>query len=341
MESFLENFTNQDLEKFLLISRKISWRNFGKKIRFYNPSFVDYKTSKVNSHPFSFPSISITGRNCTLNCKHCNGKILNTMIPAKTPKDLINVCKDLKLKGSLGCLISGGSLSDGSLPLEDFTDAIVKIKKEIGLKLVVHTGLSNNSIVEKLKAAGIDAALIDIIGSNETIKEVCKLEKTVDDYDRSMKILSENQVTFVPHLIVGLHYGKLRGEFESVRIISKYNPASIVVIAFMPIKGTEMERIKPPAPEDIAKIIAFARIKNPKVPIVLGCVRPLGEHRKKTDELAIKAGVNGMAYPSEEAVDLVESMGLEINFSFICCSQIYEEYETEQKNNLSNLQRRL
>lgn len=341
METFLKDFTNQDLEKFLLISRKISWKNFGKKIRFYNPSFINYKTSKVISHPYSFPSISITGKICALNCKHCNGKILRTMIPAKTPKNLINICKDLKLKGSLGCLISGGSLPDGSLPLEDFTDAIGKIKKEIGLKLVVHTGLTNSSIVEKLKDAGIDAALIDIIGSNETIKEICKLEKTVDDFDQSMKFLSENQVTFVPHLIVGLHYGKLKGEFESVKIISKYNPASIVVIAFMPVKGTEMERIKSPAPEDIAKMIAFARIKNPKVPIVLGCVRPLGKHRQKTDELAIKAGVNGMAYPSEEAIDLAKSMGLEINFSSICCSQIYEEYEAEQKNNLSDLQRKL
>ncbi len=263
------------------------------------------------------------------------------MIPAKTPKDLINVCKDLKLKGSLGCLISGGSLPDGSLPLEDFTDAIGKIKKEIGLKLVVHTGLANGSIIRKLKDARIDAALIDIIGSNETIKEICKLEKTVDDFDQSMKFLSENQVTFVPHLIVGLHYGKLKGEFESVKIISKYDPASIVVIAFMPIKGTEMERTEPPTPEDIAKMIAFTRINNPKVPIVLGCVRPLGKHRKKTDELAIKAGVNGMAYPAEEAVDMAESMDLEITFSSICCSQIYEEYEVEQKNNLSNLQRRL
>ena len=251
------------------------------------------------------------------------------MIPVKTPKDLINLCKDLKLKGSIGCLISGGSLINGSLPLAEFLDAIGKIKKEIGLKLVVHTGLVNGSIVKKLKDTGIDAALIDIIGSNETIKEILKLEKTVDDFDQSMKLLSENQITFVPHLIVGLHYGRLKGEFESVKMISKYDPASIVVIAFMPIKGTEMERIEPPTPEDIAKMIAFTRIKNPKVPIVLGCVRPLGKHRKKTDELAIKAGVNGMAYPTEEAVDLAKSMGLEINFSSICCSQIYEVYETE------------
>jgi uncharacterized radical SAM superfamily protein len=326
VESFIKDFTDHELEKFLLMSRKVSWKNFGKKIKFYIPSFVDFKTSIATSNPYNFPSISITGKNCALNCKHCNGKILSTMIPAETPKELIKICKDLKAKGSLGCLISGGSLPDGSLPLEKFIVAIAKIKKETGLKLVVHIGVGNDSIVRKLKDARIDTALIDIVGSNETIKDVCKLEKTVDDYNQSMEVLNKNRVTFVPHLIVGLHYGKLKGEFESIKMISRNNPAAIVVIALMSIRGTEMERVNPPLPEDIAKVIAFARIKNPKVPIVLGCVRPLGKHREKTDQLAIKAGVNAMAYPSDEAIELAGSMGLDIAFSSFCCSQIYEEY---------------
>ena len=96
-------------------ARTISHRNFGRKIQFYAPSFISYQTNKANTSHTTFPSISITGSACSLKCKHCGGKVLNTMIPAHTPEELINVCVSLKEKGALGCLISGGCLPDGSI----------------------------------------------------------------------------------------------------------------------------------------------------------------------------------------------------------------------------------
>jgi len=39
----------------------------------------------------------------------------------------------------------------------------------------------------------------------------------------------------------------------------------------------------------------------------------------------VKAGVNAIAFPAEEAVQLAESLGLEITFSSLCCSQIFED----------------
>jgi len=93
----------------------------------------------------------------------------------------------------------------------------------------------------------------------------------------------------------------------------------------MPIHGTPMENVKPPAPEDIAKVLTTARIMMPKTPIVLGCMRPKGKHKAETDTLAVRAGVNAIAFPAEEAIRLAESMGLEIAFSSLCCSQIFED----------------
>ena len=93
----------------------------------------------------------------------------------------------------------------------------------------------------------------------------------------------------------------------------------------MPIRGTPMEKVNPPTPEDIAKVLVTARLMMPQTPIVLGCMRPKGEHRTKTDTLAVEAGVNAIAFPAEEATHLAESMGLEITFSSLCCSQIFED----------------
>jgi len=247
------------------------------------------------------------------------------MYPALSPKELVNLCKRLKNEGAVGCLISGGCLPDGSVPLDRFTDAIAEVKRNLDLTVVVHTGVISHSMAEKLKKAEVDAALIDIIGSDETIREVYQLNVKVDDYDKSLKTLHEIGIPFVPHVLVGLHYGKLKGEFRALQMISKYQPSAVIVIALIPIRGTPMENVKPPTPEDIAKVLLTARLVLPKTPLVLGCMRPKGKHKVETDILAVKIGVNAIAFPAEEAIRLADSMGLETVFSSLCCSQIFED----------------
>jgi hypothetical protein len=300
-----------------LLSSKI------RKIHFYAPSFMYYKTSRYCSSPTNFPTISVTGKGCALKCKHCGGKVLETMYSATTPEKLFELCSRLKKEGAFGCLISGGCLPNGSVPLENFIDAIGKIKKDLGLTIFVHTGVINFSTAKRLKEAGVDAALIDIIGSDETINKIYNLKITTEDYENSLKALSEAGIAFVPHVIVGLHYGMLKGELHALEVISKYKPSAVVIIAFMPIRGTEMEKIEPPKPIDIAKVIATARRIFTKKPIVLGCMRPKGKHRMETDILAIKAGVDAIAFPTEEAIKFAEKIGYEEVFSSFCCSQIY------------------
>ena len=301
------------------------------KIRFYAPSFMYYHTSYFCSSPQHFPTISVTGNGCALKCKHCGGKVLETMYPATTPEKLLALCKKLKDKGALGCLISGGCLPDGSVPLNNFVNVIRKVKEELGLTVFVHTGIIDFSAAKRLKDAGVDAALIDIIGSDETIKEIYNLDITIEDYENSLKALNNAEIPFVPHVIVGLHYGRLKGELQALKIIRKYKPSAIVVIAFMPIHGTAMAKVTPPKPCDIAKVLIIARLMFPKKPLVLGCMRPKGSHRIETDVLAIKAGVDAIAFPSEEAIKFAENQGYSISFSSFCCAQIYSDMLTGSK----------
>jgi len=247
------------------------------------------------------------------------------MYPAITSEKLFESCSQLKQDGALGCLISGGCQPDGSVPLRKFVDAIGKDKRELGLTIFVHTGIIDFDTAEKLKMAGVDAALIDIIGSNETISEICNLNVKVENFESSLKALHDAGIAFVPHVIVGLHHGKLKGELEALEIISRTKPSALVIIAFMPIHGTEMATVKPPKPADIAKVILTARLTFPRMPLVLGCMRPKGKHRIETDILAIKAGVDAIAFPSEEAIRFAKNQGYTIVFSSLCCSQIYSD----------------
>ncbi len=292
-------------------------------VRFYAPSFMHYKTSYYCSSPTQFPTVSVTGTACALNCRHCGGKILQTMHPANTPEKLFELAAKLRQNGAFGCLVSGGCLPDGSVPLMSFISAIEKIKRELGLTVFVHTGIIDAATASVLKTAGVDAALIDIIGSDETIKKVCNLNVAVKDYTSSLNVLHEAGLNFVPHVIVGLHDGKLKGEFRALKLITSVTPSAIVIIAFMPIRGTAMANMKPPIPTDIARVTAMARLMFPETPLVLGCMRPKGKHRAETDILSLKAGVDAIAFPSEEAVKYADAQGYTSRFSSYCCAQIY------------------
>ncbi len=294
-----------------------------KEIRFYAPSFTYYKTRFYCSSPVDFPTISVTGNGCSLNCKHCGGKVLETMHPANTPQELYNLAIKLKKDGASGCLISGGCLPNGSVPLDKFIPTIKRIKHELDLTIFVHTGIIDQQTAFSLKDAGVDAALIDIIGSEETIRKIYNLKITVKNYADSLKALHRAKLNLIPHIIVGLNDGKLDGEFKALQITSTVKPNALVIIAFMPIHGTEMAQTKPPTPNDIARVTATARLMFPKTPMVLGCMRPKGKLRAETDILALKAGVDAIAFPSEEAIQYAQSRGYEISFSSYCCAQIY------------------
>ncbi len=292
-------------------------------IRFYAPSFTYYKTKHYCSSTNSFPTISITGNACALNCKHCGGKVLETMQSAMTPDGLFDLGLKLKKNGAKGCLVSGGCLPDGSVPLNDFVPVLGRLKQELSLTVFVHTGIVKQETAVALKKACIDAALIDVIGSAETVEKIYNLKVTIKDYANSLKVLQEAKLNIVPHVIVGLNDGKLDGEIQALQMIQKIKPSALVIIAFMPILGTAMAKTPPPKPVDISKVAALARLMFPETPLILGCMRPKGRSRAEADVLALKAGVDAIAFPSEEGVEYAKRRGYNTDFSSFCCAQMY------------------
>jgi uncharacterized radical SAM superfamily protein len=311
----------ETLNERITQARLLSWRYFGKKIFFYAPGFVHYENRYFRSSRNAFPSISITGTSCSLNCAHCGGRLLETMIPATSPQMLVETFRKIKAKGSVGCLISGGCLPDGSVPIGRFIDAIAEAKR-LGLTVVVHTGLIDLDTARRLKLAEVDAVSIDIIGSEETAREIYHVNASTENYRQSMLALKSSGIHFTPHVLVGLHYGGIRGELNALRMIAECQPSALILIVFFPIRGTKMENVKWPSPETVADMLVSARVMMPKVPIALGCARPKGRHKTRMDVLAVRAGVNGVAFPAVEAVNAAEKLGLKVSFSSLCCSQI-------------------
>ncbi|HLN89077.1 MAG TPA: radical SAM protein, partial [Candidatus Binatia bacterium] len=181
----------------------------------------------------------------------------------------------------------------------------------------------NSETAVALKEAGVDAALIDVIGSAETVRKINNLNANLQDCCDSLESLQNAKLNFVPHVIVGLNGGELEGEMQALQMLQQFKPSAIVIIAFMPIHGTAMAKTPPPKPADIAKVVSMARLMFPHTPLILGCMRPKGLKRSETDVLVLKAGVDAIAFPSEAAVKYARGKGYGTVFSPYCCAQMY------------------
>jgi len=317
------NLPEDELEPLFEKAYRTSREQFKDKMAFYAPGMVHYETEYHDAtDPYRFPSISVTGKACSLSCEHCNAELLDPMIPATTPEALWGVLNDIKERGGSGCLISGGATPKGDTPLMNFIPTIKRGKEDLDLDIVVHTGVVYPETAKALGDAGIDGAMFDIIGSDKTLRQIYHMDESVDIFDESMSHLEDFGVPYMPHIIAGLHYGELIGEEAAIKMIAKHEPNSVVVVAFMPLERTPMHDVTPASPIDIARVILATRLAIPEKPLILGCARPLGAHRRQTDKLAIDAGVNGIAYPSDEGYEYAEEKGFKLSFADQCCSLI-------------------
>jgi uncharacterized radical SAM superfamily protein len=346
------NSTQLLLDKFK--TNSLSWEDFPKffelKSNYLNELFT--LTQKITKSNFDnilkiyiptmrFPAISITGSECALKCEHCNKKYLKGMKQILTNTELEEFLLDLSNKSGVGALISGGSMDDGSVPLIEFLDTIKKVKKETNLIINTHTGLLNEETAKKLTEANVDIVSFDINMDKEVVKNIYHLDIDLSEYKKAIEILKKYNLNIVPHICIGLHYGKLNNELESIKFIkeSNINPSLIVVIVLIPPKHSKI-KFETPKPEDIAKVIAIIRIAFPDTEISLGCMRPRGKIKAEIEKAAIKAGITRIEIPSKETLKWLKSYNSKIQFKFFsACCAIPNKFEKLAESKKSDIRR--
>lgn len=295
--------------------------NFENTITFHAPGLKRYKTDEFDSqNAIEFVSISVTGTACALGCEHCKTNVLHGMADLrKHDGSLFDLCADLASKGARGVLISGGSDKRGRVPLWPHINDIKRVRNELGLAMRIHTGLPDEETCAALGGVDIDGAMIDIIGHRDTIREVYHLDSDPEDYENSLAWLEKYEVPTIPHIILGLHFGKMLGEERALEMIARHLPKVLVLVVLMPLTGTPMVGVTPPSLEEIGAFFELARKALPSTPVMLGCARPLGALKLEIDKLAIEAGLNGIAYPANGIVEYARQNGLQPKFINACC----------------------
>ena len=249
----------------------------GRPIRFSTPTFKDYASDELaGCGKNRFPAFSITGGACALGCDHCQAKILAPMIAATTPEALERKVRDLVLLQDLqGFLLSGGSNRRNEVRYERFLPAIARLKRDFPhLRIAAHTALLDAARARALADAGVDTAMMDVIGAAATIREVYHLDRPVADFEATLAALCTTGMAVVPHIVIGLHYGRILGEEAALDIVARHRVAALVLVVVMPFHARPGTFATPDAAA-VGRFFLAAR-RRLACPVLLGCARPPG-----------------------------------------------------------------
>jgi uncharacterized radical SAM superfamily protein len=305
-----------------LASKALSGGTSGRPIRFSTPTFKAYASTELKGcGKDSFPAFSITAGGCALMCDHCQAKILEPMIPATNPAMLDRKVRDLILLQDLrGFLLSGGSNRRNEINYERFYPVIEGLKRDFPhLKIAIHTALTDRRGAGLMESAGVDTAMMDVIGSEETIRQVYHLDRPVDDFEATLDALCATSMEIVPHIVIGLHYGRILGEYDALDIVARHGLQALVLVVVMPFYGAAGTFMTPETPE-IGRLFLAARRRLADRQVLLGCARPAGMHKRETDSYAVMAGLDGIAFPADGVVAVAEAIGRPYVQEHACCS---------------------
>lgn len=267
-----------------------------------------------------YPAVSITGPACGRACQHCAGRLLIPMHPATTPAQLLALGRRLAEGGQAGMLLSGGGDEHGRLPWRAMLPAIAEVSASTDLVLTAHVGRVDAALARELRAAGIRQALVDVVGSADTAREILRLPDGLAGQEETLAACAAAGLEVVPHIILGLHGGQLRGERQALEMVAGLKPSRVVLVVFMPLKRTPLAGAAPLPLTEAARFIARARLRLPEARHHLGCARPRGRYRQALDALAVRAGINALAIPSDGALAAAGDLGIPVSFQDTCCS---------------------
>lgn len=291
-------------------------------IRFSTPTFKEYDNAEIKGcGKNSFPAFSITAGACALDCDHCQAKILEPMIPATKPDMLDRKVRALiKLQNLQGFLLSGGSNRKNEINYERFYPVVEGLKRDFPhLKIAIHTALTDEAGAKRMESAGVDTAMMDVIGAQETIEQVYHLDRPVADFEKTLAALTSTTMEISPHIVIGLHYGEILGEETALDMVARYPVNALVLVVIMPFYA-KPGTFKTPDTTDVGRIFLEARRRLGDRQLLLGCARPAGMHKRVTDAYAIMAGLDGIAFPAEGAVAVTRAIGRDYNQEHACCS---------------------
>jgi lipoyl synthase len=194
-------------------------------------------------------------------------------------------------------LISGGMNEGGWVPVEGHIE-FLKLLRSWQWRLNFHVGLIPEESLAQLRGLASRISF-DMVLDGMTIEEVYGLRATGKDYLRVYESLTMAH-SVVPHITVGIHGGRLRGEMEIIDCLREHRPKEIVFLIFTPTKGTLYGDRRPPSSLDVERVFRYARESFPEASLSLGCMRPRGFQGYAYEKSALDCEFDTFVLPGRE-----------------------------------------
>lgn len=250
-----------------------------------------------------FPALSVTGTHCALNCPHCQGHYLESMIQTETPEKIVSFCCDLEDAGGIGCLISGGCNTRGQVPLP--MEALRQVRETTQLLLNVHTGFIDKDMATALNAVEPHYISLDI-PTPTVLHAIYRVDHTPEEYLHGLA-LTEG-LTVVPHVMVGLDAAE---ECATLELLSEREVNTVVLIVCTPTRQTPSEHW-PVSVDAVIQVFNHARPLFSR--LVLGCMRPRLQVLEEQAPL-----FDAVAVPTPWAKKAVHAAGIQPETQETCC----------------------
>ncbi|AEH50997.1 radical SAM protein [Pseudothermotoga thermarum] len=216
--------------------------------------------------------ITLTGDFCALNCPHCKGHYLRSMKPFSQIEHYVKL-------GYKSFLISGGLNKTGELPYNEYLERLKELKNEYNLSYNFHVGFPSK--IEFL-ADVADVISFDFFADRKILKKIYGIEY---EPTKLIQLLKDLQISAVPHITIGIDHGVITHEFDALKILKDHFKV-VVLNIFIPTFGTPFENFPPPPIEKVVEVFEAANLLFDKV--ILGCMQPKGEYRKKLQQMVSK-----------------------------------------------------
>jgi uncharacterized radical SAM superfamily protein len=292
-----------------------------KPVTFSAPCIKRFETDEFRpSGQPRFVAVSLNGMRCHLQCDHCKTRMLGALYQAGTPERFLEICDSVHARGCRGMLLTGGCDRDGTIPLPRFVDAVRLARQRFGFRYAVHTKLVTPQLAEAAAAIGADLLMNDVVGDDESIREVYHLrDKSTRDIEASLDQAAAAGLALAPHILIGIARGAIVGEYRALDMLRGRRIAVLCLVVLTPLRNTPLQGVA----VDVAgalEVMSAARRAFPETRLTLGCVKTSGKSQRMLEEHALALEFDAIAYPSEGLVDHARALGHPVRFTEACCS---------------------
>ena len=132
-------------------------------------------------------------------------------------------------------------------------------------------------------------------------------------------MLADNGLRIIPHIVLGLHYGKFLGEYHALDMVTEYPVSTLILVVLTHWSAPRWHTChrRPRRRHRILRHRTPSRTGDPGQP----WLRPAdGPSKVDLDQAAVDLGLNGIAYPADGVIGYAESRGLIAARYEYCCS---------------------